>query len=581
MHIFMQNYAKIKQLRQILTNFAVAFTSFTKTSNHIDLKEIMKKTYKSKSLLAILISLLAMASPVEAQETRLKYFTQFNVVATDGDNAPFWLTANRQGLVPTSRSSQQGRYGLELDGTFKNSDFSYKCTGDFVLAHNNNADFFVQQLAGDISWRWLTLSIGSRERFSETRIHTGQFAGTEISRNAANSWFPNLYYNNLSMLSSGGMTYSGNSRPIPQVRLEIPEYIAFPGTNGWLKVRGHIAYGRTTDDRFQESFSSGNDITHYGKDILYHSKAGFREIGKAEKFPLIFEGGLEMQSQFGGDIYTHGEGLKVSMPSTLSDYWKALIPLSGSDDTPEVEQTNISGNMVGSWHAAFTVPTKNVDVRLYGEHLFEDFSQLFFFEYQTDRYGKRNIIYYPWKDILVGIRLTNKSQVLPFISAIQYEYITTEDQSGALYNDPSANFSEQMDGADNYYNHGIYPGWHHWGTGIGNPLIISPAYNSNGSLKFRSNRLTAHNIGVNGTFGNTSPFAYRLQYTYSENLGTYANPFNSKRYTTSVLGELVFAPSKWQWLGRLAVAYDKSDFIGNNLGVMFTLTKTGVIFSKK
>jgi hypothetical protein len=296
---------------------------------------------------------------------------------------------------------------------------------------------------------------------------------------------------------------------------------------------------------------------------------------------LIFEGGLEMQSQFGGDIYTHGEGLKLTMPSTLADYWKAFIPLSGSDDTPEIEQTNISGNMIGSWHAAFTVPTKNMDIRLYGEHLFEDFSQLFFFEYQSDRYGKRNIIYYPWKDIMLGLRVTNKSQVLPFISAIQYEYLTTMDQSGALYHDPSDYFSEQMDGGDNYYNHGIYPGWHHWGSGIGNPLIISPSYNSNGSLKFRSNRLIAHNVGINGTFGKNTPIAYRLQYTYSENYGTYANPFKSKKYTTSLLGEFIYAPKNSLWLGRLSIAHDKSNFIGNNTGFMFTLTRTGEIFSKK
>jgi hypothetical protein len=182
---------------------------------------------------------------------------------------------------------------------------------------------------------------------------------------------------------------------------------------------------------------------------------------------------------------------------------------------------------------------------------------------------------------MLGLRVTNKSQVLPFISAIQYEYLTTMDQSGALYHDPSDNFSEQMDGGDNYYNHGIYPGWHHWGSGIGNPLIISPSYNSNGSLKFRSNRLIAHNVGINGAFGKNTPIAYRLQYTYSENYGTYANPFESKKYTTSLLGEFIYAPKNSLWLGRLSIAHDKSNFIGNNTGFMFTLTRTGEIFSKK
>lgn len=511
----------------------------------------------------------------------MNYFAQLSTIATDGDKAPFWLTANRQGITSANKNSYHGRYGIEYGGRFINNKFGYKFSGDIVTAHNNNADFFVQQLYGEISWQWLTLSVGSKERFSETRIHQMQFTGSSINANSVNNLFPNLGYNQLTMLSSGGMTYSGNSRPIPQIRLEIPEYIPFPWTKGWLKIRGHIAYGRFTDDNFQEKFTEGNDITIYGKNILYHSKAGFIEIGKAEKFPLLFEGGLEMYTQFGGDLYTHGEGLKVSMPTTLSDYWRAFIPLGGSDDTPEVEQTNISGNMIGSWHAAFTVPTKNMDIKVYGEHMFEDFSQLFFFEYQSDRHGKRNVIYYPWRDMLYGIRITNKSDILPFISAIQYEYLTTKDQSGALYNDPDNYFSEQMDGVDNYYNHGFYPGWHHWGMGMGNPLVISPAYNSNGSLKFRSNRLIAHNAGINGTLENLRlPLAYRLQYTYSENWGTYTNPLEEKKHSTSLLGEFIYAPKGSSWLGSIAVAYDKSDFIGNNLGVMFTISKVGEIFRK-
>ncbi len=536
---------------------------------------------KQLSRIFLTMLLIGITSFAYAQQgSYLKYFTQFNAVVTDGDNAPYWLTANRQGLVSTECNSFYGRYGLEYGGNLRNKDFRYKVVGDIVTANRSNADFFVQQLYASVSWRWLTLSVGSKERFSETRTHVSQFSGTQFGENIVNRCFPNLYYKQFTMLSSGGMSYSGNSRPVPQIRLEVPEYTPFPGTRGWLKIRGHIAYGRFTDSNFQQNFTRGNDLTIYGKNILYHSKAGFIEIGKAEKFPLLFEGGLEMYTQFGGDLYTHGEGLKVSMPTSLSDYWKAFIPLSGSGMTPEVEQTNISGNQLGSWHAAFTVPLKDVEFRLYGEHLFEDFSQLFFFEYQSDRYGKRNVIYYPWKDILIGLRVTNKSKILPFVSAVQYEYVCTKDQSGALYHDPSDYFSEQMDGNDNYYNHGIYPGWHHWGMGMGNPLVISPAYNDNASLKFRSNRLVAHNIGINGTFLGSFPLAYNLHYTYSENWGTYPNPFSQKKYTTSLLGEVIYAPSASKWLGKVAVAYDKSTYIGNNLGVMFTFSRVSEIFNK-
>ena len=137
-----------------------------------------------------------------------------------------------------------------------------------------------------------------------------------------------------------------------------------------------------------------------------------------------------------------------------------------------------------------------------------------------------------------------------------------------------------MDGMDNYYNHGLYPGWHHWGMGIGNPLVFSPAYNSSGDLQFRGNRLIAHHVGVTGSFEKV-PLAYRLLYTYSENWGTYHNPFNNKCYTTSLLGELTFAPDNSPWLCSLSLGYDKSNFIGENLGAMLTITHVGTFFSSK
>jgi hypothetical protein len=138
-----------------------------------------------------------------------------------------------------------------------------------------------------------------------------------------------------------------------------------------------------------------------------------------------------------------------------------------------------------------------------------------------------------------------------------------------------------MDGCDNYYNHGIYPGWHHWGMGIGNPLVFSPEYNSNGSTQFRSNRLIAHNIGINGRIGGSFPLAYRFNYTYSEHKGTYQNPFQDKKYTTSLLAEVSYLPRNGRWAGTVSFGYDKSSFIGENCGIMVTVTHLGTFFGKK
>lgn len=60
-------------------------------------------------------------------------------------------------------------------------------------------------------------------------------------------------------LSSGGMVEGNNTRPVPQVRVGIEEFTNVPFTNAWLKVKGHIAYGRFTDDRWQRDYVAVNN----------------------------------------------------------------------------------------------------------------------------------------------------------------------------------------------------------------------------------------------------------------------------------------------------------------------------------
>lgn len=533
--------------------------------------------YLFKYMIIVAILLCNATRSVAQSKGNLNYSAQFNAIVSDGNYAPYWLTANINGVSSVDANSGYARYAISYKNVFgKKDNYEYEICADVLAGYNQQSTFSVQQLYGELSWKWLTLSVGSKERSSEIEYFSCVGDNSFKGRDRGCS---NLFSNRLNSLGSGGLVFSGNSKPVPQVRIEIPEYVTVPGTNEWLRVRGYIAYGFFTDGNFQEDFTDKNPLAKYGQNILYHGKAGFLSIGKPSKFPLTFEGGLEMHTQFGGTMYKTGYVKPVKMPNGLIDFFKAFIPMSGSDDTPTVEQTNITGNQIGSWHAAFTYHSRPLDIRLYGEHLFEDFSQLFFFEYQMNKDGEKRVLVYPWRDILIGINLKNKSKIIPFVSNLRYEYLTTYDQSGALYHDPSDYFNDQLDGCDNYYNHGIYPGWHHWGMGMGNPLVYSPVYNNNGSLEFKGNRLIAHNVGVNGEFEPVGlPMAYRINYTYSENWGTYYNPFREKKYTTSLLAELVFMPKKINWTGIFAIGYDKSDFIGENVGLMFTLTHIGSLF---
>ena len=513
---------------------------------------------------------LSLAAGATVQDSlTIRDFFQFNAIAGGGANAPFLLTANRQGVSSLETSNGYLRCGVEIDGGIgKGGAWRYCAAADVLAGYNLHSSVSVQQLYAGISWKWLNLNVGLKERFAEMR-------GNAPGSGSGDPLFARLYGNSLGELGTGGFLYSGNSRPIPQIRLDVPEYVVVPGTDSWLRLRGHFAYGIFLDDAFQEKFTSSNPSAKYGRNVLYHSKALFMKVGNADKFPLEAEGGLEMYSQFGGDFYTHARGKYLSMPRGIKDFFKAIIPLGGDESTPAPEQANISGNQIGNWHLAFKLSTRPVDIRIYGEHMFEDFSQLFFFEYQSNRAGKRTITVYPWRDIQVGLTVTNKTGFLKFISNIQYEYTSLYDQSGAGYNDPNEYFKEQMDGVDDYYNHSIYPGWHYYGMGIGNPLAISPLYNSNGSLVFQGNRFKAHCVGVNGQF-QSDMLKYRLVYTYSENWGTYFNPFNEKKYTTSLLADVIFTPARSRWMFSLSLAYDKSNYIGNNWGAMLSLARIGV-----
>ena len=48
-------------------------------------------------------------------------------------------------------------------------------------------------------------------------------------------------------LSSGSQCFGINSRPIPQVRLSLPDFWNIPGTKGFLAFKGHLSHGMLTD----------------------------------------------------------------------------------------------------------------------------------------------------------------------------------------------------------------------------------------------------------------------------------------------------------------------------------------------
>ena len=481
--------------------------------------------------LYIISALLLCCAALSAQEFMYKVETAATIASSDV--SPTWHISNRQGL-----SGEVAKYGYVRAGLGGKHNLSKNYTlawgADVVAGRNLTSSVYIQQAFADISWKMFTLSAGQKERWDTFKNHR---------------------------LSTGGLVESGNARPIPQVRIEVPEYYDFFGTNGWFKLRGHIAYGWFSDGSWQERWVAADMPRTTG--TLYHSKAIFFKFGKEERFPLSAEFGLLMVAQFGGTSYNKGyeKGNTLHNPTRLKDYFKIFIPSSGDSEYSGMDRTNVAGNHLGSWHGAINWQAKSWKVRAYYEHVFEDHSQMFW------EYGL-------WTEQLVGIEFEFKN--FKWIKRLALEYYNLKNHSGPVYHDSTSAIPDQISSRDNNYNHGWYNGWFNYGMNIGTPLATSPIYNGDHTLVCNNNRNEALHIGIEGE--PTEEISYRLLLTHSENWGTYKKPYTYVKSNTAGLVELAYKPAILKgWEVKASYAFDNGSLLGNNRSGLFTISKCGIL----
>lgn len=495
----------------------------------------------------LVITLIAIPMLCHAQFSRLGKNVQWGTTlqgsAGSGDVAPFWFTSNRYGLGPSEANSGLIRANIQRNveaDSLRNWRLGYglDLAGAFSANHTRAV---IQQAFVDVQWKMLRLTVGQKERVAELK-------------NAA--------------LSAGGLTLGTNARPIPQIRLEMPDFWAVPGTKNWFAFKAHIAYGLYTDNAWQRNFNAGTPNV-YTKGSKFHSKALFIRIGNEQKFPLILSGGLEMACQFGGDVWnvfdrkdheSSGWNTHQNLDDGFSSYWHAFIP-TGNDVT-DGNYSNAAGNHLGSWHARLDWKGKGWGAAFYLEHFFEDHSMMF--------------LQYAWNDMQYGFEINPPKN--RFVSSLVYEYLTMTDQTGPIYHDKTANLPEQISGGDNYYNHNIYGAWQHAGYVMGNPLLLSPLYNRNNAISVNHNRITSHHIGITG-----QPFEqlkWRFLYTHEYSLGTYDRPLLDPQRGNYYLLDVTYMPKQ---IPALAItgSYGRNsgELLGTSNGAMITLSYTG-LFNK-
>lgn len=468
---------------------------------------------------------------------------------------PLWLNANRYGLSSLDKTNGYVRAAvmrpLAADSARR---WAIGYCADVAVPLHYTSNVVLQQAYVEARWLHGVITAGAKEWPLQLKNQT---------------------------LSSGSQTLGINARPVPQVRIALPEYWQLPFGGGWLHLKGHIAYGMMTDDAWQHDFTSRQ--WKYTDNMLYHSKAGYLKIGNEySSFPLSVELGLEMATQFGGTPYRQAaDGTMQSIPTGhgLKSFWHAFFP--GGQDATDGMYANNEGNIVGSWLMRINYDHELWRFYVYADHFFEDHSQMFLIN--NNGYGSgndwnkrvhRRYFLYELKDIMLGGELELKYG--RWLRHIVAEYIYTKYQSGPYNHDHTQNISDQIAGIDNYYNHGIYPGYQHWGQVMGNPLYRSPIYNTNGQLYIYNNRFVAWHLGIDGS--PTTRLAYRALATYQEGWGTYDIPFNSKHQNFSFLAETSYRFNKgWKITAAYAMDFGSRQMFGHNAGGQITISKTGLI----
>ena len=476
-----------------------------------------------RSFLSLLLAVCLFCLPHNVMaQNKLSSFAEYGANVHLGDNNPLWQVSNIHG-AGSLRNNTYVRGGVFYKDTLKRWTFD---TGVDVMVGAGlpkPSVCYIQQAYADVRYRWFGMFAGAREYPSEMLNQE---------------------------LSSGGLSWSGNSRPIPQVAIGVLDYVHL-APKVQFKIR--LSFGWFTDGRYQQKhFKQLDAFSTYVKKAKYHHKSFYFLFGDTERGNWLFEMGFNLEEQFGG--YKYGGVDQGDLGNGLKNYWRALIPQKGGKESPLGEQLQYQGNLLGSEHFRLTYQNQKTALSLYYENYFDDFSGM----------GKLNGL-----DGLYGFEYKLKQPAL--ISGIVFEYYRSTHQSGPLH---GRDFSkaELTWGADDYYNNVWYPGWSHWGMGMGNPLNASPAYNQNGALCFLYNRVKAVHLGWSGHIARD--WKYRAKLSFNRSWGTPFKPLLDIAENFSGFAEFQYTPHKLPgWLFSASIAGDSGDIYGDNFGVQVKVKK--------
>jgi hypothetical protein len=491
----------------------------------------IKRACFSPGGVAAILPFLFFANFCFSQESVTEYRFETAGTMSSTSQTPFWITNNSYGIVPPESGNAYLRLGAFHHQT---SDNHFRWGGgiDVIAVTPRYRNVFVHQVFVEAGYRALNIRIGSRENYTSL-------------------WDRNL--------SSGDMVISKNARPIPEIDISVPRFTVVPFTKGLLQYKGNFAVGRSFDNAYLTDFTKGK--AYFTKNIRWHHKSLYIRFSDRETdFPLTAVLGVRHYAQWAGVSNNPAMG---KQPSSFKDFLRIVAGRSGGPDATLGDQINVLGNHYGSYDLKIGYLTNHVDFYLYKQHYFDDVS---------------GVELYNFPDGLYGFQADIKN--FAFINKVVAEYLYTLHQSGPLHHieyDHTV-YPGYGGGSDDYYNNRLeYPtGVSYFNRTNGTPLLTSPLYNENGSVIFRNNRVKAFHFGISGYL--SDQLSYRILATCTDNRGTMSEPFLEKRKAGMFFTQLSYCHPRLEgWIFGCTLAADFGKMYGNNQGISFSITKTGVL----
>jgi len=459
------------------------------------------------TLVFLLTSVLLQA---QSQTDSVKYSINSRFTGGTGTYSPFLSTTNQYDRFDISPNS------LTVWGTVHKEANDLK-TFDYG---------FGAELVGNIST--------TRTRFFPVELYAqGKF------------YFLNVYAGNKRQvfgnqdeeLSSGGMLWSQNSRPMPKLAIESNGYIAVPYTKGYMEIKGGLSHGW---------FENQRDL----KGLLLHHKYAYLRLGGL--FPVNLSYGVQHVVQWGGQSDANG-----TMPVTLENYLRIFLGKSGSSSASWGDQENALGNHIISQNLGLDFKFKIALVSFYWQSIAED----------------SPVIKLITNTPTIEDGLWGMSVKLPKFKPLNhfvFEYLSTTDQNGPWHDLDGVIYG----GLDGYYNNGITPnGWSYKGMTIGNPWLTSPKYNKDGLTSIINNTVRLYYFSGKGSLKAVN---YRLTMAYSENFGHTAPIYKSSvkqlswQLETSTAAKFIKNTQI-----SLGISGDKGSMYGNNLALILGVSYSG------